>query len=164
MTPEDVARAIVEVYTLQYAQILATVASKWADIEPVVLEDYKSIAISAAANMLPPAWESPMLRIATGQLRTLATQQQYMNKYGLDVSCISYFRYGDARQAALAMLRHQEAHLMLFESNHSLGLGGQSAIVPNSIALLPSEPMITTTTLTQGLLARFTFGFYGAGI
>lgn len=164
VTPESVLRATVNVFNQQYNDLLATTALEWAITEKVELSPVKAIEISATPTVLPPVWESPLMRVSSGQMRTASSGQQYLNRFGLDIHIFLYFRYVDARQMSLAVLRHMETMLRLFEINRSLGLGGRNAVDPNSLAMYPSDTSVAKGTLVQGLLVRFTFLFDGAGL
>lgn len=167
LTPEEIIRRVVTLYTDNYNDALTTVAAKWAATEDIPLTDFVSRVISASPEFLPNQWDSPYLVVAAGPLAPVAeeTYQQFHNRYELQIRCYYFFRHGEAETLAKLIMRHEEATLDFLNQHPSLDFGDGNQIRPDSLVFDPSANTLvdSSNALVKGLQVSFDFRFLQYG-
>jgi hypothetical protein len=166
ITPEEVARKVITIWTDNYAASLTTVQANWAATEDITLRDFVVREISASPDIMQKNWEFPAMQVGIGPMAESAAPniQQYVSAYDLQVRIFYYLKAPDARRLALILLRHIEATLSMLENFPALDFGPNGKMAPNTLTFTPSNTApLGTNALVKGLMISFDFRITQSG-
>ena len=166
LDPETIIRKVISIYEDDYATELAAVQANWASTEDITLDDFRERQIVASPEILPRAWEPPLLQATTGVVQAtdaVGQVQQFRDWYAIDIQLFYYFKHPDNRTLSLIVMRHQEATFNLLKKHPTLDYSHRASVLPNSLSMSPSSTATSRNVLVKGLMVRFGFRFLQSG-
>lgn len=167
ITPEDVARKVITIWTDNYAAALTAVQSNWSSTEDITLTDFRTRQISAAPDIMEKNWQFPAMQVGLGNMVQSAVPnlQQYVSAYDLQTRIFYFLKDSDSRRLALTVMRHMEATLDMLNEHTALDLAPEGKMSPNTLSLIPSNAApLGTNSLVKGLMISFDFRIVYSGV